>query len=242
MGASCAHLGCCGPRPRRLDGRDSACVDPEPPPARNTPLCAQEREADSEEELVSELNDRKGAGEASSVAAEEDDYNTAFHLVKSNTFLEFKPAAAERRRSKSVPPNVKLLSETEAEEAPEEDVEKGRWPHHARDYPCEPPPLIYCMVQGCAEARRLMIWANVPEPTHCCCGNTCSKCCSLWNNDWRWSSMAHYPAGRLPGYASDCKSLEVPDDLQEDHLCEWDLPPWEAARCEVPAVDGRDLA
>ena len=85
MGASYAHLGCCRPRPKRLDGRDSAAVDPEPRPARSTP----------------------------------------------------------------------------------------------------------------------------------------------------WSSMAHYPVGRLPGYARDCKSLEVLDDLQEDHLCEWDLPAWEAPQCQV---------
>ena len=68
-----------------------------------------------------------------------------------------------------------------------------------------------------------MIWANVPE-------HTCSECCScsLWNNEWKWSSMVHYSVGRLPGYARNCKSLEVHDGLQEDHLCEWDLPAWEA--------------
>ena len=206
MGASCAHLGCCGPR---------------------------------QEELVRDPKNREEAGEARSVAAKDDEDNAAFQLVKS----KFKPEAVERRRSKSVPPDMTVLSKTEAEEAPEEeqllrkDVEEGPFLHHARDDPSEHPehpPLIYCMVQGCAEARGRMIWARVPEPTHCCC-NTCSECCSLWNNERKWSSMVHYPVGRLPGYARDCKSLEVPDDLQENQVCEWDLPAWEAPQREVPS-------
>ena len=152
MGASYAHLGCCGPRPKRLDGRDSAAVDPEPRPARSTPLCGQELDIEFQEEFVREPNDRAEAGEARSIAAEdvEDNRNRAFQFVKSNTFFEFKSEAVQRRRSKSIPPDMKLLSETEAGEAPEEDVEEGGWPHLSRDDPSEPPPLIYCMVQGCA--------------------------------------------------------------------------------------------
>ena len=165
MGASCAHLGCCGPRPKRLDGGDAAAANPEPEPARSTLPCAQKLDEECQEELVREPNNREEAGEARSGAAEEDDCNTAFQLVKSKTFLEFKPEAVERTRSKSIPPDMTLLSETEAEEASEQNVKEGRWPHHAKDDPSEPPPLIYCMVQGCAEATRLMVWARVPS-TH----------------------------------------------------------------------------
>ena len=89
MPASCAHLGCCGPRLKQVDGRDSAFVNPEPQPSRNTPPCAQELDAERQEVLnpvpaqavaldsqtpslgrqgkksPRQPNDREGAGEAS---------------------------------------------------------------------------------------------------------------------------------------------------------------------------------
>ena len=47
--------------------------------------------------------------------------------------------------------------------------------------------------------------------------------------------MVHYPVGHLPGSAKDRRKLGILDDLQEHHVCEFDLAYWEAPQCEVPS-------
>ena len=53
--------------------------------------CAQKLDEEWQEELVRDPKSREEAGEARSVAAKDDEDNAAFQLVKSNTFLVFKP-------------------------------------------------------------------------------------------------------------------------------------------------------
>ena len=123
----------------------------------------------------------------------------------------------ERKRSKSVP----LLSKTEAEEVLEQEqllLEAGKSWRRAggRSVRGMTHPSPRHIVKGCAEARRLMVY-------------------SLWNNEWKWSSMVQYPVGRLPGYARDCRKLEILDDLQEHHVCKFNLVYWEAPQREVPS-------
>ncbi|CAE7451137.1 lig [Symbiodinium natans] len=153
-----------------------------------------------------------------------------------NTFIELKEVSTpQRRRSRSLPKELKPCKAAEAAEAAEapaghpEDAPQGR--HEERE---EPPPLdhpfepflTYPMVVAerafMREVRGRLTWRKVPARPHFC-RNTCHQCCQLSNDSWRLAACDHRPAEGLPGQVPACRDLDVMPSLEES---DWEEDLW----------------